>query len=71
MNIEELRTLCMSFPGTTEDIKWGDHLCFCVGNKIFLIAGLDQAPVTASFKVETDDFDGFACRDGLDRKSVV
>ena len=35
MNIEQLRKFCLSFPGATEDIKWGNDLCFCVGKKMF------------------------------------
>ncbi len=26
MNIESLRALCLSFPGTTEDIKWAHYI---------------------------------------------
>jgi len=56
MNIEELRNLCKSFPAVTEDIKWENHLCFNIGRKMFLITGLDQTPITASFKVDDEDF---------------
>jgi predicted DNA-binding protein (MmcQ/YjbR family) len=37
MNIEQLRKFCLSFPGATEDIKWGADLCFCVGEKMFCV----------------------------------
>ncbi|MBL4656108.1 MAG: MmcQ/YjbR family DNA-binding protein [Bacteroidia bacterium] len=57
MNIEQLREFCLSLPGVTEDMKWGDHLCFCVAEKIFLIVGLDENPLKASFKVPTEQFD--------------
>lgn len=57
MNIEDLRNICLTLPGVTEDIKWENHLCFCIGEKMFLVAGLDVAPINASFKVNPDDFD--------------
>lgn len=56
MDAEQLRDYCLSLPGVTESMKWGDHLCFCVAEKIFLIVGLDNHPVTASFKVTAQDF---------------
>lgn len=65
MNIEQLRSVCMSFNGTTEDIKWENHLCFCVAEKMFLITGLDQVPTSASFKVDPEDFDALVARDGF------
>jgi predicted DNA-binding protein (MmcQ/YjbR family) len=54
MNIEEVQSLCKQLPGVTEDIKWGSDLCFSVGGKMFLVTGLNQSPITASFKV-TDE----------------
>ena len=42
MNIEQLRKFCLSFPGATEDIKWGADLCFCVGAKMFCVTGADS-----------------------------
>ena len=56
MNIEQLRKFCLSFPGATEDIKWGADLCFSVGGKMFCVAALD-GPFTFSFKVKDDEFD--------------
>ena len=31
MDIETLRTICQDLPHVTEDIKWGDDLCFLIG----------------------------------------
>ena len=41
MNIEHLREYCLSFPGATEDVKWGSDLCFSVGAKMFCVTGAD------------------------------
>lgn len=65
MDIESLQAICNKFPGVTEDIKWENHLCFCVAEKMFLILGLDETPVTASFKVGDDDFDEISSRKGF------
>lgn len=65
MNIEELRKICLSLPSVTEDIKWENHLCFNIGGKMFLICGLDQNPLTASFKVSEDDFVSFSSKEGF------
>jgi len=57
MNTEEIQNICRQLPGVTEDIKWEHDLVFSVGEKMFCVVGLDQSPVTASFKVRDDEFD--------------
>ncbi len=64
MNIELLQKLCKSLPAVTEDIKWGNDLCFSVGGKMFCVAGL-QTPTSVSFKVRDDEFDEMSSRPGL------
>src|ERR1700690_1647203 len=34
-DVESIRKLCLSFPDVTEDMPWGDDLCFKVRGKIF------------------------------------
>jgi predicted DNA-binding protein (MmcQ/YjbR family) len=42
MNIEQIREYCLSIPGVTEDMPFGeDTLVFRVGNKIFALINLD------------------------------
>jgi predicted DNA-binding protein (MmcQ/YjbR family) len=65
MNIEEIQTLCKQLPGVTEDIKWGNDLCFSVGGKMFLVTGLEQLPVSASFKVTDEQFAEMSVRPGF------
>jgi predicted DNA-binding protein (MmcQ/YjbR family) len=65
MTLEELMTICEGLKGVTTDIKWENHLCFNVGEKIFLITAPDEVPPTASFKVTEEDFDLLVERDGL------
>jgi len=43
LNIEELRDYCLLKPGATEGFPFGeDTLVFKVGNKMFLLAGLND-----------------------------
>lgn len=65
MTVEQIQQICKEFPGVTEDIKWENHLCFCVATKMFLIIGLDETPVTASFKASEEAFDEICSREGF------
>jgi len=56
MNVDWLRELCLSFPGTTEQIQWGCDLLFKVGGKMFAITPLEPAPVCLSFKTSPEKF---------------
>ncbi|MHA6248515.1 MmcQ/YjbR family DNA-binding protein [Pontibacter sp. CAU 1760] len=56
MEIEELQAICAQLPGITEDVKWGNDLCFCVAGKMFLVVALEQVPTSASFKVPAEEF---------------
>lgn len=62
MDIESLRTLCLSFPGATEDLKWGADICFLVGSKMFCVTGDDGH---VSLKVTPEAFDELTERDGI------
>jgi predicted DNA-binding protein (MmcQ/YjbR family) len=42
MNVDAIRALCLAFPHATENMQWGDDLCFKIGGKIFAIMGLDN-----------------------------
>src|SRR5215467_12656732 len=56
MDAEWLRKLCLSFPGTTEQIQWGYDLLFKVGGKMFAITPLEPARVCLSFKASPEKF---------------
>ncbi|MEO5859351.1 MAG: MmcQ/YjbR family DNA-binding protein [Pyrinomonadaceae bacterium] len=64
MNIEQLRKYCLSFPHATEDVKWGNDLCFCVGGKMFCVTGLDGSG-HMSFKTTPAKFAELTERDGI------
>jgi len=61
MHHEQLRDLCLSLKGTTEDIKWGNDLCFLVGEKMFCVTWLG-GPFQASFKVTDEEFEELIAR---------
>lgn len=50
----DLLAFCRALPGATEDVKWGDHLVFSVGAKMF-----------AMFDVGDSDIVRFKVSDGL------
>ena len=56
MDIDELRCYCLGFPHTTENVQWGEVLCFKVDGKLFALASLDVAPVRLSFKCNPENF---------------
>jgi predicted DNA-binding protein (MmcQ/YjbR family) len=65
MNVDQLRKLCLSFPGATEQIQWGDDLVFKVAGKMFAVTPLIPAPVCLSFKVSPENFAEFTERPGI------
>ena len=65
MTVEEIQEICRKLPAVTEDIKWGNDLVFSVGGKMFCVAGLEQSPVSASFKVLDEEFEEMCSRPGF------
>ena len=65
MNIEDLQEICKALPSVTTDIKWGQDLVFSIGGKMFCVVGLEQSPVTASFKVTEEEFEEMSTRPGF------
>lgn len=63
MDIESFRSFCLSLPGTTEGMKWGEHLCFMIHEKLFVITSLDDGQIT--FKCDREEFDELVARDGI------
>jgi predicted DNA-binding protein (MmcQ/YjbR family) len=64
MDIEQLRAFCKTLPHTTEDVKWGNDLCFLIGGKMYCVTGLTP-PFKLSFKVRDDEFDEAASSPGF------
>src|SRR4030095_13736265 len=57
MDLETIRKYCLSLPHVTERVQWGNDLLFCIGNKMFAVAGLDaKYPTKLSFKCTPEKF---------------
>jgi predicted DNA-binding protein (MmcQ/YjbR family) len=55
MNIEELRSYCLSKPHATEDLPFDEFtLAFRVGGKIFALTSLDNTPLTVNLKCDPE-----------------
>ena len=64
MNIEKLREFCKTLPAVTEDIKWGNDLCFLIAGKMFCVGCLEP-PFTISLQVRADEFDALIDTEGI------
>src|ERR1700733_8486249 len=53
MNVDFIREYCLSFPDATENLQWGDELCFKIAGKIFVMLGLDNPRVCFKCSPET------------------
>lgn len=65
MNIDQLRKICLGFPGATEQIQWGDDLLFKVGGKMFAITPLEPARLWLSLKAGAEEFAELVERPGI------
>jgi len=64
MTLETVRRICRSFPGVTEDVKWGNDLVFSVGGKMFAAMDL-QPPHSLGFKCTPEEFGALVEREGI------
>ncbi|MEO7493522.1 MAG: MmcQ/YjbR family DNA-binding protein [Massilia sp.] len=65
MNVETARALCRTFPGCTEDLKWGHVIVYSVGTKMFATCPHEPKPLQMSFKVEDERFLELTDRPGI------
>jgi predicted DNA-binding protein (MmcQ/YjbR family) len=56
MNVEEIRKYCLAFPDATENLQWGDDLCFKIRGKIFVTVALTAVPQKVCFKCTPERF---------------
>jgi len=56
MNVDEIREFCLAFPDATENLQWGEDLCFKIGGKIFVTLALTAVPQKVCFKCTPDVF---------------
>jgi predicted DNA-binding protein (MmcQ/YjbR family) len=65
MDFEAAKNLCRTFPGCTEDTKWGADTVFSVGAKMFAVTELAVPASGMSFKVNDDRFLELTDRPGI------
>ncbi len=53
--LQRLHTFCLSLPGATENIQWGDDRVYKVAGKMFCCTGLDPKS-KLSFKADPERF---------------
>jgi predicted DNA-binding protein (MmcQ/YjbR family) len=56
MDVERIRAYCLAFPNATENLQWGDDLCFKIGGKIFATLALTAVPQKMCFKCTPEIF---------------
>jgi predicted DNA-binding protein (MmcQ/YjbR family) len=56
MNLDSIRSYCLSLPNSTEDVQWGNDLLFRISGKIF--AGMSlEPPHSLMFKCTPEKFE--------------
>ncbi len=66
MNFDSLRVFCTKLPHVTEDVKWGNDLCFLICGKMFAVTCLDAAVTQRlSFKCTPEIFAELIEVDGI------
>jgi predicted DNA-binding protein (MmcQ/YjbR family) len=67
MDLESVRTYCLSFPQATENVQWGDDLVFKIAGKMFAITVLEGASkYCLSFKCTEENFAELIEQEGID-----
>ncbi len=65
-DVDWIRELCLSLPDTTENIQWGEDLCFKVRGKIFTVLNLaDGRFPSICFKCSQEVFDELLQQEGV------
>ena len=56
MNVEWVRKICLALPHATENVQWGDDLCFKIGGKMFCVAVMVPHKIAMCFKCTPEEF---------------
>jgi predicted DNA-binding protein (MmcQ/YjbR family) len=65
MKIDQIRKICLAFPGVTEQIQWDDDLLFKVGGKMFALTPLEPSRLWLCLKADPEEFAELTERPGI------
>jgi predicted DNA-binding protein (MmcQ/YjbR family) len=66
LDIESVRSYCLSFPHATENVQWGNDLVFKIAGKMFAVTVLEgPAKHILSFKCTEEKFNELIEQDGI------
>ena len=66
MDIESVRSFCLSLPHADEKVQWGNDLLFRIGEKMFAVAALEPSHgVALSFKCTPEKFAELVEQEGI------
>ena len=66
MDVESIRSFCLSLPHVDEKVQWGNDLLFRIGEKMFAVVGLEPGyGVVMSLKCTPEKFAELVERDGI------
>ena len=66
MDIESIRSFCLSLPHVDEKVQWGDDLLFRIGEKMFAVTALEPSHgVVLSFKCTPEKFAELVEQEGI------
>jgi predicted DNA-binding protein (MmcQ/YjbR family) len=72
LDIESVRSYCLSFPHATENVQWGNDLCFKLAGKMFAVASLEpESQYCMSLKCTPEKFLELTEQDGIDPAPYV
>ena len=66
MDIKTIQAFCLALPGSKEDLKWENDLCYCVADKIYAVLGVANDPVSLCFKTTPELFEVLIQREGIE-----
>ncbi|HXL79738.1 MAG TPA: MmcQ/YjbR family DNA-binding protein [Pyrinomonadaceae bacterium] len=66
MDIESVRSFCLSLPHTDEKVQWGSDLLFRIGEKMFAVVALEPSHgAIVSFKCTPEKFAELVEQEGI------
>jgi predicted DNA-binding protein (MmcQ/YjbR family) len=65
LNLDSIREFCLSFPQATENLQWGEDLCFKVAGKIFAVVSLGSVPQSLCCKCAPEKFAELVEQEGI------